>query len=73
MPLKFTQFAKAPATRTSVCSRCGYRMFQTKRLLWMCGPGCDGAQHQHEFQKKLDSNSAHGSSGEIEMVQNYFS
>ncbi len=72
MQLKFTQFAKAPVSRTSVCSRCGYRMFQTKRQFWVCGPGCDGAQ-QHEFQKKLDSTFTQGSSGKMELDQSYFS
>ena len=43
MMLKLTQFAQTPATRSMVCSRCGYRMFQTKRFNWLCGPGCDGA------------------------------
>lgn len=50
MELKFTQFSKAPATRTNVCSRCGNRMFQTKRLFWVCGPGCDGAEQWHQVQ-----------------------
>ena len=50
MALKFTQFSKTPATRSMVCPRCGYRMFQTKRFNWVCGPGCDGAQQWHQLK-----------------------
>ncbi len=48
MPLKLTQFSQTPATRSTVCPRCGYRMFQTKRCMWVCGPGCDGAEQSHQ-------------------------
>ena len=50
MQLKLTQFSQTPATRSMVCARCGYRMFQTKRFIWMCGPGCDGAEQSHQLK-----------------------
>ncbi len=50
MLLKLTQFSQTPATRSTVCPRCGYRMFQTKRRIWVCGPGCDGAQQSHQLK-----------------------
>ena len=50
MELKLTQFSQTPATCSTVCSRCGYRMFRTKSLIWLCGPGCDGAQQWHSMQ-----------------------
>ncbi len=50
MNLKLTQFSQKPASRSRVCARCGYRMFQTKRFKWLCGPGCDGAQLLHEME-----------------------
>ena len=49
MQLKFTQFTQKPPIRSTVCSRCGYRMFQTKRFKWVCGPGCDGAEQWHHM------------------------
>jgi lipopolysaccharide biosynthesis regulator YciM len=51
MELQFTQLSKTPATCSIVCTRCGYRMFQTKRLIWVCGPGCDGAQQWHSMKE----------------------
>ncbi len=61
MNLKLTQFSKKPATRSTVCSRCGYRMFQTKRFKWLCGPGCDGAEQMHLADQALNTNSGqHG-------------
>jgi hypothetical protein len=48
MMLKLTQFAQTPATRSMVCSRCGYQMFWTKRFNWQCGPACDGAEQWHQ-------------------------
>lgn len=53
MELKFTQFSQMPATRSTVCARCGYRMFQTKRFNWVCGPGCDGAEQWHHLKHAL--------------------
>jgi hypothetical protein len=50
MPLKLTQFSQTPATRSTVCPRCGYRMFHTKRFNWVCGPGCDGAEQSHQLK-----------------------
>jgi len=49
MELKLTQFPQTPATCSTVCSRCGYRMFRTKSFIWLCGPGCDGAQQWHSM------------------------
>ena len=50
MKLKFTQFSQTPIARSTVCTRCGYRMFQTKRFNWICGPGCNGAEQRHQLK-----------------------
>ena len=57
MNLKLTQFSQKPATRSTVCSRCGYRMFQTKQRIWVCGPGCDGAEQMHLADQSSNTNS----------------
>ncbi len=57
MNLKLTQFSQKPATRSTVCSRCGYRMFQAKRFKWLCGPGCDGAEQMHLVDQVPNTNS----------------
>lgn len=57
MNVKLTQFSQKPATRSTVCLRCGYRMFQTKRFKWLCGPGCDGAEQFHPVDQALNANS----------------
>lgn len=51
MELKLTQFSQTPTIRSTVCQRCGYRMFQTKRFNWVCGPGCDGAEQSHQLSE----------------------
>lgn len=55
MELKFTQFSQAPTIRSTVCQRCGYRMFQTKAFIWVCGPDCNGAEQWYQLQMKEDS------------------